>query len=182
MHDRVAGPQLQLARDRGAGPGLMAIHDLPLRRTLTAQVALFWKQAQKAVLHLLLSVGCNKSTFALASDQQIFSGQFVDRFAHRPLADFIAGCEFGLAGNGSAGFPLACLQALGNQQFNLLVQRTERGGAADRRGGDARLRRSPATGGFWSAGCRWFHSGVIITDGLFSYIRHKTAVIEPKPC
>ena len=74
MQYRVAGAQLQLARDLRAGPGLAAIDDLPLRRALAIEVTLFREKAQKTVLHLLLSVGRNKGAFALAADQQILGG------------------------------------------------------------------------------------------------------------
>ena len=78
-------------------------------------------------------MGRDKSAFALAADQQIFGSQRIDGFAHRALADFVAPSQFGLAGNGAARFPLARLQALGNQRLNLLVQGTKGRGLATRR-------------------------------------------------
>ena len=102
MQDRVARAQLQLARDLCAGPGFVAIHDLPLCRALAIQVALFREKAQKPVLHLLFGVGRDKSAFTLAPDQQILGGQLIDGFAHRALADFEAPGQLGLTGNGTA--------------------------------------------------------------------------------
>ena len=134
MQDRIARAQLQLARDLRAGPGFVAIDDLPLCRALAIEVALFREKAQKTVLHLLFGVGRDKGAFALAADQQILGGQLIDGFAHRALADFVAPSQLGLAGNGAARFPFARLQTLGNQRLDLLVERAEGWRSAKRRG------------------------------------------------
>jgi hypothetical protein len=79
---------------------------------------------------LLLGVGGDKSAFALPAHHQVFGGQLVNRFAHRALADAKARGQVHLAGDHVPRLPLATLQALQDQYFDLLVERTEGRGAA----------------------------------------------------
>ena len=72
-------------------------------------------------------MGRDKSAFALTAYQQVVGRKFVDRLAHRALADAVAGGEVHFAGNGFSWLPFASLQALQDQIFDLLVQGAEGG-------------------------------------------------------
>ena len=83
-------------------------------------------QFEKTVLHLLRRVRGNKSPFTLTAHHQVFSRQFVDRFAHRTLTHLETPGQLHFAGNQFPWAPLTCLQALQYQAFDLLVKRTKR--------------------------------------------------------
>ena len=74
---------------------------------------------------MLLGVCGHKCAPALTAHHQIVGRHFVDRLAHRALADAVAGGQFDLRWNRFAGLPLSRLQALQNQTLDLPVERTE---------------------------------------------------------
>jgi hypothetical protein len=76
---------------------------------------------------MLFGMGGHEGAFALAAHHQVFGCQLVNGFAHRALAHTKAGGQIHLAGNGFAWLPLARLQALQDQAFDLLIQRAECG-------------------------------------------------------
>ena len=95
---------------------------------LDVDVAVVGEQAEKSVAHLLLGMRGHKSALALTAHQQVFCGQFVDRFAHGALANLETAGQIDFAWNSRAGLPLAGLQALQHQHLDLLVERAEGGG------------------------------------------------------
>jgi hypothetical protein len=102
-----------------------AVNDVPLSGSFTAGVTIVRNQLEKTVLHLAFGVRCYECALALTPYQQVFGRQLVDRLAHSTLADLEAGRQFNFAGNDRAGLPFASLQALQDENLDLLVQRAE---------------------------------------------------------
>ena len=125
MQHRVATAQSQCLGHIVIGAGAFAIDDESFGWSLAVEVAVIGFELQEPVLDLLLRMGGHKRALALAAYQQIVFRQFVNGFAHRTLADFVAGRQFEFAGNGFAWLPLTALQALQNQRLDLLIKWTE---------------------------------------------------------
>jgi hypothetical protein len=71
-------------------------------------------------------VGGDEGALALPAHEVVLLRQFVDRLAHRALADLEARGQVDLAGDHLAGPPFAGLQPRQQQCLDLLVQRAER--------------------------------------------------------
>ena len=109
---RLASAHGQVSRDIGRRPQAFAVHNLALRLALAAGVALVWHELKEAVLHLMLSMGGYKGAPALAPNQQVVGGKFIDGFANRALADPKSRRKLDFAGDQFAGFPFAQTQAV----------------------------------------------------------------------
>jgi len=66
-------------------------------------------------------MGGDEGALALAAQQDVVGGQFVDGLAHRALADLEPGGQIQLAGDGLARLPFAAIQALQDQALDLPV-------------------------------------------------------------
>src|SRR5690606_5020253 len=84
------------------------------------------REAQKTEPHLGFVVRGHEGALALAAQQQVFGGQFVDGLAHRTLADLKARRELELAGYCLARLPFATVEPLQQQSLDLLIQGAER--------------------------------------------------------
>jgi hypothetical protein len=89
--------------------------------------AVIGQQSKEAKLGAVFVVRCDKRALALAAHQQVVGGEFVDRFAHRSLADLVSGRQFDFTRNDLAGLPFAAFEALRYEPLDLLVQRTKSG-------------------------------------------------------
>ena len=83
------------------------------------------RQSQEAELHLLFGMGGHEGAFALPAHEEVFSREFVNRLAHRALADLETGRQLEFARDGLARTPLTGLQAAQDEGLDLLVQRAE---------------------------------------------------------
>ena len=125
MEHGIASPQSQGPADVGIGAKALAVNDFALGGAFAFGVALIGQQFQKTVLNLLLGMRGHKSAFALAPNQQIVIGQFIDGFAHGALADAVPGRQIHFTGDAFARLPFARLKALQNQALDLLIQGAE---------------------------------------------------------
>src|SRR5699024_3053140 len=78
-------------------------------------------QLQKTKTHLGLGVCRHKGSLALAANQQVVSRQLIDGLAHRALAYLKTRGELVFAGYSLTWLPLALIQPLQQQGFDLLV-------------------------------------------------------------
>ena len=120
---RAEGSKTDVAR--ALVEGAFAFHDFPLRGLFRICLIYIRHQAQKTVLHLLFGVRGHKGAPPLAAHQQMPGGQFVNRLAHRSLADAKPRRQLHFAGNHLCGLPFALLQAAQDQIPDLLIKRPE---------------------------------------------------------
>lgn len=86
-------------------------------------------ESQESILDLLLAVGGDEGALALAANQQILGGQFVDSLTHRALADAKRAASSSSLGIASPGFHSAGLQAPHDRQQRSAGERAEGGRA-----------------------------------------------------
>jgi len=111
--------------DFRGGLGLFAPKNGSLSRSSGQQAFCMGYQFEESVLEFLLGVGGHKGAFALAAKQQVLLGQLVHGFSYRALTDLKASGQLKFTWDHLTGFPFAGLEALQNQHFDLLVQRTK---------------------------------------------------------
>jgi len=126
LENRLTAAQTQHLRHGRRGAQAFAVDDLSVGRTLGVALGVVGFEFEEPKLHLLFGVRGDKCPFALAANQQVLFGQFIDRLAYRALADFVPRSQFKFTGDRVAWFPFAGLQALQYQGLDLLIKRAER--------------------------------------------------------
>jgi len=89
-------------------------------------------QAQEAETHARFVMRGDECTLALAAQQHVLGGQFIDSLAHGALADLETGRQIDFAGDEFTRLPFAAIQALHQQVLDLAIERTESGARAGR--------------------------------------------------